>query len=107
MPRGASFDPDTRYCEWIPDYGQSGVYDVVFTAQDQQGYRDSETVEITVMSEDVEPDFIKLYDLREKLVGQQLTTATVTSTQQILQLVNVSNVCNPGYLCYSVAYLAR
>jgi hypothetical protein len=107
MPRGASFDPDTRYFEWIPDYGQSGVYDVVFTAQDQQGYRDSETVEITVMSEDVEPDFIKLYDLREKLIGQQLTTATVTSTQQILQLVNVSNVCNPGYLCYSVAYLVR
>ncbi len=47
LPEGASFDPDIRRFDWIPNYRQAGIYPVTFSVSDGQ-LVDSETVTITV-----------------------------------------------------------
>jgi hypothetical protein len=114
LPKGATFDPDTRYFDWRVTYGQGGrVYDVVFTAKDAFGYTDTRTATINVAYEDVEPDFHRLYDLRAGLQQQAQSdrAVVVQSTQQaaqtqlpqqLLHLINATPVCVPGYLCYTI-----
>lgn len=48
LPSGASFNPSTRTFSWTPLFGQQGEHDVTFTATDQGGLSDSETITITV-----------------------------------------------------------
>jgi hypothetical protein len=50
LPAGADFDPATQTFSWIPDYNDTGNYDVLFTVADNGSplQSDSETVTITV-----------------------------------------------------------
>ena len=48
LPRGASFDPETRKFSWTPDYEQAGSYKVHFEVTDGY-YNDSEDITITVI----------------------------------------------------------
>ena len=49
LPRGASFDPETRKFSWTPDYEQAGSYKVHFEVSDGY-YNDSEDITITVIN---------------------------------------------------------
>lgn len=48
LPSGATFDANSRTFSWTPTYSQSGMYQITFTAQDDSGGSDSETITITV-----------------------------------------------------------
>lgn len=71
LPAGASFDPATRQFSWTPDYTQSGVYTVTFTASDgDKSYSLSSTKEVTITVRDVTVD--------EQLTG--LTSAVAATS---------------------------
>ena len=50
LPQGAKFDPETQLFSWKPDYGDAGVYKVMFRVVDdgEPPMSDAETVIITV-----------------------------------------------------------
>ena len=53
LPAGADFDPATQTFSWIPDYNDTGKYDVLFTVADNgtPSQNDSETVTIMVTAQ--------------------------------------------------------
>jgi len=115
LPSGARFDPDTRVFEWKPIFGQAGVYDVLFSATDSEGFTDSETISITVVSEGVDPDFHKLYDEyfeRARQIEQQdkpivsgaNAYQNVATGYQQLKNITLPKTCSSDYLCYTVTY---
>lgn len=53
LPSGASFSQKTDTFSWRPTFQQSGVYNVIFTATDEENYSDSESV--TIIVNDVPP----------------------------------------------------
>lgn len=48
LPLGATFDGLSRIFSWIPDYNQSGIYSVTFSADDGKGGVGTDVVGITV-----------------------------------------------------------
>ncbi|MBP1909264.1 Ig-like domain-containing protein [Methanolobus bombayensis] len=54
IPDGADFDGDTHEFIWMPDYDQSGTYNVTFSVSDGE-LSDSETVTITVEHVNIAP----------------------------------------------------
>ncbi len=55
LPTGASFNANTRTFNWTPGIQQSGEYFVTFTAQDDKGGLDVETIKITVVNSNHPP----------------------------------------------------
>lgn len=47
LPAGANFDPETRLFSWIPEIGQTGIYNPIFTVTDGE-LTDTMTIQITV-----------------------------------------------------------
>jgi len=58
LPSGATFTPGNRTFSWTPADTQHGEYDVIFTAQDNRGGLDVETVRITVVNSNNPPVII-------------------------------------------------
>ena len=53
LPIGATFDPLTQVFSWIPEYGQSGNYAVLFTVTDDGDPLLSDSEEITITVEEI------------------------------------------------------
>ncbi|MFC2143711.1 Ig-like domain-containing protein [Candidatus Aenigmatarchaeota archaeon] len=60
LPRGATFDSESRRFYWIPDYDQSGGYYVKFRVVDEYGKYDAMTVRITVVNVNHPPNIISV-----------------------------------------------
>lgn len=54
LPVGAKFDAATQIFSWTPDYNQSGIYNVTFSASDGE-LSDFETIAIAVSEKDPPP----------------------------------------------------
>ncbi|SDF67003.1 PGF-pre-PGF domain-containing protein [Methanolobus vulcani] len=70
VPSGADFDELTHTFSWIPDYDQSGIYDVTFTVSDGD-LSDSETITVSVGSVNRPPELASIGD-KTALEGSSL-----------------------------------
>ena len=62
IPDGADFDEGTQEFVWIPDYDQSGTYNVTFSVSDGD-LSDSETISIIVTSVNRAPELVPTGDI--------------------------------------------
>ncbi len=60
LPKGATFNPQTRVFKWKPTYEQSGVYTIDFTVHDPAGAFAREASIITVHHVDRKPTLAKI-----------------------------------------------
>jgi lysophospholipase L1-like esterase len=59
LPRGASFDSTvTGEFIWTPDYQQSGLYQIIFTARDDEGGVQRKPVQIRVLNWNRKPEIV-------------------------------------------------
>ena len=73
LPSGSTFTPGNRTFSWIPSDTQHGEYNVTFTAQDNRGGLDAETITITVVNSNNPPvitAFSPTDDEFQQMVGQ-------------------------------------
>lgn len=69
LPRGATFDPETRKFSWTPDFTQAGDYVVTFTVRDANSdgmndgkdtLADSKEMKIRVDNVNLNPEFVRI-----------------------------------------------
>ncbi|MCS6988707.1 MAG: putative Ig domain-containing protein [Chloroherpetonaceae bacterium] len=69
LPRGATFDPETRKFSWTPDFAQAGDYVVTFTVKDSDSdgandgkgaLTDSKEMKIRVDNVNLNPEFVRI-----------------------------------------------
>ena len=77
LPEGATFDPDTGFFNWQPNYFQSGVYTISFTATDNDQGVATEEVEIEVINVNRPPEIEEIGGTLEGQEGDALTLSAV------------------------------
>ncbi|MEO6739180.1 MAG: putative Ig domain-containing protein [Chthoniobacteraceae bacterium] len=78
LPKGASFNSDTRIFAWTPGYGQGGVYNIVFAARNPAGQESTSTALVQILKVNRPPVF-DVPPARQVVAGNELRFTLVAS----------------------------
>jgi Putative Ig domain. len=94
VPSGADFDELTHTFSWIPDYDQSGIYDVTFTVSDGD-LSDSETITVSVGSVNRPPELVPIGN-KNAVEGSELSFSISATDPDLNTLTYYTSVLPSG-----------
>lgn len=87
LPRGATFI-DNKFM-WVPDYNQSGQYDIKFIVKDSSNLDDSEIVRITVNNVKLPPKFTSIQCINSNEIGIEIKNPDENNKLIIGELIDI------------------